>query len=239
MNQQPPEKIVTDTTIDLHSVFYTIQGEGPFCGTPAVFVRLAGCNLQCPSCDTEYTKGRKTYSIAAVREMVKRLHPTTALVVITGGEPFRQAATGDLALELMEDGFYVQIETNGTLPVPNNLMQSAPFFEISQRHGAYIVVSPKTGSVTPSVMRMACAFKYVLHHEKVNPVDGLPISALNHSAKPQLARVPNGKSTPIYLQPEDSYDPEVNAKNIKACVQSCLTHGYTLQLQVHKLAGVE
>ena len=56
-NTQPAEKQVKSSGLILaiNSIFYTIQGEGPFAGSPAVFVRLAGCNLQCPMCDTEYT----------------------------------------------------------------------------------------------------------------------------------------------------------------------------------------
>ena len=51
-NTQEPEKIDRDRHLDVHSIFHTIQGEGPYCGHPAVFIRLAGCNLQCPGCDT-------------------------------------------------------------------------------------------------------------------------------------------------------------------------------------------
>ena len=55
INKQPIEKREPsyEGTLQVHSIFKTIQGEGPFCGTPCVFVRLAGCNLQCPACDTD------------------------------------------------------------------------------------------------------------------------------------------------------------------------------------------
>ena len=61
MNQQAPEKqqLRGDGLLAVHSIFYTIQGEGPFAGETAVFVRLAGCNLQCPLCDTDYTSDRR------------------------------------------------------------------------------------------------------------------------------------------------------------------------------------
>src|SRR3954467_9071958 len=45
-------------SLSIHSIFYTLQGEGPYSGCPAVFMRLAGCNLQCPGCDTDYTSGQ-------------------------------------------------------------------------------------------------------------------------------------------------------------------------------------
>ena len=51
INIQPIEKreLSTDGSVQVHSIFYTLQGEGPFAGQPAVFVRLAGFNLQCPA----------------------------------------------------------------------------------------------------------------------------------------------------------------------------------------------
>ena len=64
-NQQLADKPVLNETglsLQVNSIFYTIQGEGPFAGRPAIFIRLAGCNLQCPGCDTEYTK-RQTMTV--------------------------------------------------------------------------------------------------------------------------------------------------------------------------------
>lgn len=243
LNQQAPEKRVISASgnLDVHSIFYTIQGEGPFCGTPAVFIRLAGCNLQCPGCDTIYTTGRRTVSPSAVVQAVSVLqeracgHDKPGLVVITGGEPFRQDLTSLINL-LIDHNFYVQIETNGTLPAPADV----PFtrFAFHDRQGCFIVCSPKTGRVHPSVAKNACAYKYVMHAGSVAD-DGLPILALDHTARPTVARPPAHWDRPIYLQPMDSQDPEQNARNRAVCVASCLKHGYILQLQIHKLLGME
>ncbi|MEG7364337.1 7-carboxy-7-deazaguanine synthase QueE, partial [Pseudomonas citronellolis] len=94
MNLQPIEKRTksADGLLSLHSIFHTIQGEGPFCGTPSVFVRLAGCNLQCPACDTDYTQGRRAASVQEILDKVQE-YQSSGLVVITGGEPFRQDIT--------------------------------------------------------------------------------------------------------------------------------------------------
>lgn len=239
LNEQPPEKKVfgIQTELDVHSVFATIQGEGPFCGTPAVFVRLAGCNLQCPGCDTDYTSKRTRMNVAELLQLIEMTRSTVdpGLVVITGGEPFRQQI--DYLIDALQDHkFYVQIETNGTLPSPSNVIFDQ---RSDHRNGAFIVCSPKAGRVHQTIAANACCFKYVMHADSVDPVDGLPVLALDHTAKPRVARPPRGFTGPIYLQPMDSQDPVQNARNRAVCVASCLKYGYILQLQVHKLLGME
>src|SRR5574343_1826946 len=92
-NQQPAPRDFQDT-LEVHSIFSTIQGEGPFCGRPAVFVRLAGCNLQCPGCDTDYTQNRARLDYEIILSIIRDQLALTAskanLIVVTGGEPFRQ-----------------------------------------------------------------------------------------------------------------------------------------------------
>lgn len=239
MNEQPIEKKVRGgdgSVLDVHSIFYTIQGEGPFSGSPAVFVRLAGCNLQCPFCDTEYTAGRFPAEVGWLLSKIEYEAPTgwKGLVVITGGEPFRQKI-GPLIAALVGEGYFVQIETNGTLPPPREI-----YFQnnIGNRRGAYIVCSPKSGKVNAELAAEACCFKYVMDASSVHS-DGLPIEALGHKAHPYIARPPEGWERPIYLQPADHQDPAANARNIAAVVSSAMVHGYTIQLQIHKLLGME
>ncbi len=232
LNMQPIEKKdpeLSGKTLDVQEIFYTIQGEGPLAGEPAVFVRLAGCNLQCPGCDTDYTSSREIMTveeiIAAVNACangVNMYHQPA--VVITGGEPFRQNLS--LLVEQLDyDGITVQIETNGTLPIPRDVFDRS-----------MIVCSPKTGKVaTPAYVH---AWKYVMHHESIDPEDGLPTRVLDHSVSKRVARKnPNGMGS-IYLQPMDSRDPEDNKKSLDACVQSCMKFGYTLCLQIHKIANL-
>ena len=235
MNLQPIEKRTrsADGLLSLHSIFHTIQGEGPFCGTPSVFVRLAGCNLQCPACDTDYTQGRRAASVQEILDKVQE-YQSSGLVVITGGEPFRQDITR-LLNALTDAGFYVQIETNGTLEPVEYPYSTMPDI----RTGVYVVCSPKAGKVHPRINDVACCFKYVIAHDSIHEDDGLPLRALEHCASPYVARPPKNWARPIYLQPMDSKDEELNRLNLQAAIDSCMKFGYILQLQIHKIIDME
>jgi 7-carboxy-7-deazaguanine synthase len=123
-------------TVRVNEIFGpTIQGEGPFAGRPAMFVRLSGCNLDCSWCDTPYTWNfadkpkRLTLPVfdraAEVHEMkpgevywqLEEVAGDTQLLVISGGEPMLQRTQLRLLAEMWEDDGerYTQIETNGTV----------------------------------------------------------------------------------------------------------------------------
>lgn len=231
MNTQKPTKPYHDPSgnVILHSIFPTIQGEGIFAGEPATFVRLAGCNLRCPACDTEYTDRAEPTTPEWILSYVNTVTAPNKLVVITGGEPFRQN-TDHLVTTLIEGGYRVQFETNGTL---------APTFD----HGlwssgkVFIVCSPKTGRIHKDLQPYISAYKYVIEAEHVNLMDGLPTRVLGLRALPK--RPHDGYKGPLYVQPMDSKDPIENDKNMKATISSAIQFGYTLCLQVHKIIDVE
>jgi organic radical activating enzyme len=155
------------------------------------------------------------------------------LIVVTGGEPFRQDLS-ELFLVLIKAGYYVQVETNGTLPAPiSHLYNKVP----SERKGVYIVCSPKTGTINQIILDNACALKYVVNAGAIG-FDGLPVRALDHKCHPYLARPPENWALPIYLHPADIQDEVRNTENLQACIKSCLKHGYILQLQLHKIIGL-
>ena len=237
MNQQAPEKqqLRGDGLLAVHSIFYTIQGEGPFAGETAVFVRLAGCNLQCPLCDTDYTSDRRMVGpmglVELVDAVVEQAGGKTKLVVITGGEPFRQNITPAVQA-LLDSERFVQIETNGTL-----YLEGFPYDKVT------IVCSPKAGAINPRLAEkmdwVKDAYKYVLRCAEIG-VDGLPTLALAHPASPQVARPPAGFKGRVFLQPcDEGKGNYANLENLAACVDSVLKHGYTLGIQIHKLIGKE
>jgi len=99
----------------LSEIFYSLQGESTFAGLPCLFVRLAGCNLNCSYCDTGYARSEAAGESVAVAEVVARLLEYHCLLVeITGGEPLLQEATPRLVKELLDRDFTVLIETNGS-----------------------------------------------------------------------------------------------------------------------------
>lgn len=100
--------------LQLTEIFYSVQGEGTFTGTPAVFVRLAGCNLSCAFCDTDYSL-KFVASTEDVIKMVRDSGGDCPMVILTGGEPLAQAGVVELIDALRKDGRRVHIESNGTI----------------------------------------------------------------------------------------------------------------------------
>lgn len=103
-------------TLLVNEIFYSIQGESTYSGRPCIFVRLAGCNLRCSYCDTRYAyeQGVKM----ELTEIVSRIADYKCpLVEITGGEPLLQSDTPTLIYRLLENGYEVLMETNGSLDI--------------------------------------------------------------------------------------------------------------------------
>lgn len=235
-NNQLPEKVSIhdDVFLDVNSIFLTFQGEGLFAGKPAVFVRLAGCNLQCPNCDTEYTKRRKMtvgFIYADVLKLAKTAlegNPSEKmLVVITGGEPFRQNLKYITDLLISSNNFIVQIETNGTL-----------YQEIHEK--VFIVCSPKTGNVHKLLASRVNAFKYVVDVETGVDEYGFPVKALGHPNSGHIYRPPPElKFVDIYIQPADNKDHNTNELNLKLAMSVCQSYNRILCIQTHKIINVD
>lgn len=227
-NTQPRERRSrrTDGAVEVIRIWNTIQGEGPFVGCPAIFVRLAGCNLQCPACDTDYTTGRAFMAVSKIAEEVKaRSTEDHPLVVITGGEPFRQDLS-QVVNRLSLDGAVIQIETNGTI-----FDATFPYDKVT------LVCSPKAG-VSPMLDPHIAAYKYIIEDGFVDPHDGLPTSVLG-SGLPVGRPRPSFCRRAIYIQPLDTGDETENQRHLKAAIDVCMKWGYRLCLQTHKIIGLD
>lgn len=219
--------------LQVHEVFYTFQGEGPYVGYPSVFVRLSGCNLRCWFCDTHWDDAKDPY--LSVRKLVGKIsalateHPACKLLVLTGGEPCRQPLDAFFALFfLMFPDWRIQVETAGTI-----------WQDALNTAGVDVVVSPKTPLVNSQVAAIAVAYKYVVRYGEISP-NGIPTFATQNtkrSVSAELAR-PIWPTKPIYLSPCDEGDEEKNARNREAVTRTALKHGYRAGIQLHKILGV-
>ena len=133
--------------LQLAEIFYSVQGEGTWTGTPAVFVRLAGCNLSCAFCDTDYAL-KFFASVPQVVEHVRAEGGSCPMVILTGGEPLAQRETAALIDALRADGRRVHIESNGTIPaeLPDDV---------------WLTVSPKE-RLAPAMARRADEAKLIV-----------------------------------------------------------------------------
>ena len=135
----------------------TIQGEGPSAGTPAMFIRTSGCNLECRWCDTPYTWDRERFDLPAerTRRSVAELADWAGtcpepLAVLTGGEPLmQQRALIPLAHALVSLGKRVEIETNGTYPPTAELTSLGVHFNVSPKPNADM---PASRTIRPGAL---------------------------------------------------------------------------------------
>ena len=100
----------------VNEIFYSLQGEGYWTGTPMVFLRFSGCNLKCPFCDTDHSSYQEMSAGEIVAEMLQA-GGDCRRACVTGGEPSLQLDKA-LVEALHGAGFEVHVETNGTRPLP-------------------------------------------------------------------------------------------------------------------------
>lgn len=149
-------------------IFYSLQGEGTRCGTPAVFLRLAGCNLACKWCDTKHSWGNGI--LCSTKDIAAHIADSDCgSLVITGGEPLLQQEPLTRLLKLLPDSLFVEVETNGTLSPCPYLEQRVNQWNISPKllHSG----NPHEKTLKPEVLAHFASlphawFKFVVQSEE-------------------------------------------------------------------------
>lgn len=103
--------------LHVNEIFYSLQGEGARKGSANIFVRFAHCNLECGFCDTEFESFREL-TIEELRAECRQFPCRN--IIFTGGEPLIQL-TGEIVRVFKNDGYFLAIETNGTITPPKGL----------------------------------------------------------------------------------------------------------------------
>lgn len=192
----------------INEIFYSLQGEGFWTGTPCVFVRFSGCNLSCPFCDTQHKTGQ-TYTNDELFNEIKK-YPSKH-IVFTGGEPSLQLSS-TLCLMLKQEGYYIQVETNGTKALPSSV--------------DWITCSPKTDYCNNAKV---C-------HAHVNELKVVFNNENTYRLQEYLIQI---DADNYYLQPCDVGDVELNNKILSSCVDYILKNPkWKLSLQTHKIINV-
>jgi len=123
-------------TLKVNEIFTSIQGEGLHTGQLVTFIRLQGCNLDCPWCDTKYALDKNKGQEMSIDAILKEIPTQFKHIVITGGEPFFQDIS-ELITRLNAKKHYVQVETNGTLFNP--ICNKVDWLTVSPKPPTYMI----------------------------------------------------------------------------------------------------
>jgi len=211
--------------LPVNEFFETIQGEATFTGMPSTFVRLQGCDVGCPWCDTKYTwqvnptyidplpiilkktAASPTFASVSIDDLVRTLSALQSRhLVLTGGEPCMYDLT-ELSGRMIAEGWTVQVETSGTEPI-----------RIDPR--AWVTVSPKINMPGGKIFR-GDAWKRANEIKMPigKPADVETLLGLIRSHGPGL----------IWLQPLS-----MSKKATALCVEVARQYGWRISAQVHK-----
>jgi 7-carboxy-7-deazaguanine synthase len=228
----------SDLILPVNELFETVQGEATFTGMPSTFVRLQGCDVGCPWCDTKYTwelnhrpadplstivqkvTPSPAFAAASIDELVHALSRSQSRhLVLTGGEPCMYDLT-ELSSRMIDQGWTVQVETSGTEPI-----------RIDTR--AWVTVSPKIDMPGGKTFRAdAWDRANEIKMPIGKPADVEALLALIHLHA--LRRAQENKEAPlIWLQPL-SMSPKATA----LCIEAARRNRWRISVQTHKFLGV-
>ncbi|MFZ5967034.1 MAG: putative 7-carboxy-7-deazaguanine synthase QueE [Bacillota bacterium] len=205
--------------------FVSINGEGPSSGKLAVFIRFAGCNLDCSYCDTRWANQEDAdFQWMAAEEIYEYIHSTgIRYVTLTGGEPLQQREVLTLLKILSSDArLSVEIETNGSVDLE-------PFCCIENNPPRFIM-DYKLGSSGMEDRMQVKNFQYLTEKDTVKFVIG-SLEDLGRT-KEIIGRFDLSGRTKVYISPVFG---EINMEEIVAFMKEHLMNDVTLQVQLHKI----
>ncbi|UPT14757.1 7-carboxy-7-deazaguanine synthase QueE [Buchnera aphidicola] len=213
----------------INEIFQTIQGEGSYTGTPSIFIRLQGCPVHCPWCDTKYTwmcsqkenvsvkeiknknQANKKWSFLHEKDILRILKKwTTKHVVISGGETCLYNLS-NITKTLEEEDYQCQIETSGI----KNIICSL---------NTWVTLSPKE-NIKPlytSIIR-SNEIKFPIFKKE----DLLYVYNI-------LSKIKDKKKRIICLQPISQ-----NEKALNICIKACIENNWKLSVQLHKYLKIQ
>ncbi|MEM0066417.1 MAG: 7-carboxy-7-deazaguanine synthase QueE [Sulfolobales archaeon] len=216
-------------------IFASVQGEGPSLGVPAVFLRLAQCNLSCLWCDTKYawSVGEDVPVDRVVEEILTllRTYSKIKLVVITGGEPLLQRDdVRELIVRLKEKIEYVEVEveTNCTID-PSSVL------EVVDR----LIVSPKLANsgMPEDLRKCSTRFKDLPDNMKSKVYLKFVIEdARDLSEVEEIVRFFGVSSSSVFLMPQASSIEELTER-LKVVVDLAMKTGFRVSDRLQVAGG--
>ena len=211
----------------VNEIFYSLQGEGKYTGTAAVFLRLSGCNMRCWFCDTEHEEGTEMTE----EEITERVSQYPARhIVITGGEPTMQL-NGKLTQLLHERGFYIQIETNGSLPLKEDTLVD------------WITCSPKGNEIRIQridELKLLFTEEYLEKYKEVEASCRCLQAIDNGEVQKVQTLASQAGSSPRLRRAELGTSRFASSRGVQEVISYIKEHPeWRLSLQTHKLIGIE
>ena len=219
----------------VNEVFQSIQGEGYFCGTSCVFIRLQGCNVGCPWCDTKHTWHKRSKNKVSFKELITKKEDSESFaqvtsdeilayiknnyeskhVVITGGEPCIYNLE-ELTSQIIDLDYQVQIETSGC-------------FNIYANSKSWLTLSPKIENlagftITNDAIEKANELKFIIAKQR----DINVVKSFLTTNKENLKSLEQ-----IYLQPLSQ-----KSHATKIALDACIKNNWRLSLQMHKYLNI-
>ena len=214
---------VKKDTLNITEVFTSIQGEGLNQGEPSHFIRLHGCSMKCPWCDSKYSWTEKTVyykdGINSLIDLLKCEYPKITKIVISGGEPMEQDLSYLLSIA-HKKGFLVDIETNGIVPKENIPSSLVKLFIVSPKFLTPKHVLKYTKERMEPFLQKNHIFKFVVETEE----DFVTVQKFVENIGIQSSRV--------WIMPKGTKVVDVR-NNTKKIVPWCLSCGYNVSDRQH------